>query len=82
MHSVVFQAIEKGEWVMKWVIEFWNRHGERLVFAGLALLLATVLYFLKMEAEAKTILIGMAMLFFNKARGTNGETRVDNNQQQ
>jgi len=56
---------------MKWGIEFWNRHGERLVFATLALVLSTVLYKLKMEAEAKTILIGMAMLFFNKARGTN-----------
>jgi len=61
---------------MKWTTEFWNQHGQRLVFAALALVLATVLYFLKMEAEAKTILIGMAMLFFNKARGTtNGETK-------
>ena len=60
---------------MKWATEFWNRHGERLVFAVLALALATVLYFLDMEAEAKTILIGMAMLFFNKARGTNGENK-------
>ena len=56
---------------MKWATEFWNRHGERLVFATLALSLATVLYLLEMKAEAKTILIGMAMLFFNKARGTN-----------
>ena len=60
---------------MKWSIEFWNRHGERLVFASLALLLSVGLYFLDMEAEAKTILIGMAMLFFNKARGTNGENK-------
>jgi len=65
---------------MEWTTKFWNQHGQRLVFAALALVLATVLYFLKMEAEAKTILIGMAMLFFNKARGTNGETKVDNNQ--
>ena len=60
---------------MKWTIEFWNRHGERLVFAILALTLSGVMYSLKLEAEAKTILIGMAMLFFNKARGTNGEKK-------
>ena len=55
---------------MKWAIEFWNKHGERLTFAILALSLAIVMYSLGLEAEAKTIIIGMAMLFFNKARGT------------
>ena len=59
---------------MKWAKEFWYRHGERLTFATLALGLAYVLYYLDLKAEAKTILIGMAMLFFNKARGTNGGT--------
>ena len=62
---------------MKWITEFWNRHGERLVFAMLALTLSGVMYALKLEAEAKTILIGMAMLFFNKARGTNGESKTE-----
>ena len=58
---------------MKWVIEFWNRHGDRLAFALFALILAEIMYFaLSLEAEAKTIIIGIAMLFFNKARGTNG----------
>ena len=60
---------------MKWGIEFWNRHGERLVFATLALALSTALYHLDMKEAAKTIFIGMAMLFFNKARGTNGEKK-------
>jgi len=54
-----------------WSEDFWNRHGERLVFAFLALSLATVFYFLEMKAEAKTIYVGIAMLFFNKTRGTN-----------
>ena len=62
---------------MEWINKFWGNHGERLVFAGLALLLAGAMYGLKLEAEAKTILIGMAMLFFNKARGTNGKGETD-----
>ena len=62
---------------MEWINKFWSSHGERLVFAGLALLLSAVMYFLGLVAEAKTILIGMAMLFFNKARGTNGESKIE-----
>jgi len=58
---------------MKWVTEFWNRHGDRLTFAIFALMLAEIMYFaLGLKAEANTIIIGIAMLFFNKARGTNG----------
>ena len=56
---------------MEWFKEFWQSHGERLSFAMLALALATAMYFLKLEKEANTIIIGIAMLFFNKARGTN-----------
>lgn len=56
---------------MEWFKAFWNTHGERLVFASLALGVAAVLYLLELKAEAKTIIIGMGMLFFNKARGTN-----------
>lgn len=56
---------------MEWFNKFWNTHGERLVFAAFALSIAAVLYLLEMKAEAKTIIIGMGMLFFNKARGTN-----------
>ena len=54
-----------------WSEDFWNRHGDRLVFAFLSLLIATILYFLEMKAEAKTIIVGIGMLFFNKTRGTN-----------
>ena len=54
---------------MKWFTTFWDEHGERLVFAGLALGLAAVFWFMPdMKGEAKTIMIGIAMLFFNKAR--------------
>lgn len=58
----------------EWATKFWNTHGERLIFAALALGLAAVLYNIDMQAEAKTILVGIAMLFFNKVRG-NGGTR-------
>ena len=53
-----------------WSIRFWNDHGDRLVFMGIALLLALFLYYLMpdMKAEAKVILIGIAMLCYNKAR--------------
>lgn len=60
---------------MEWFKKFWNSHGERLTFATLALTIATVMYFIELKAEANTIIIGMAMLFFNKARGTNGSAQ-------
>ena len=61
---------------MKWITAFWGRHGDRLVFATLALALAGTMYYaLDLGAESKTIIIGIAMLFFNKARGNNGETK-------
>ena len=56
---------------MSFLKNFVNEHGERLVF----MLLATAfgLAFLtspEMQGEAKTILIGVAMLCYNKARST------------
>ena len=57
---------------MEWFNKFWHTHGERLVFAILALGLSGVMYQLDLDKEANTILIGIAMLFFNKSRGTNG----------
>jgi len=59
---------------MKWITPFWDKHGERLTFATLALCLAGVMYYIKLDKEANTIIIGIAMLFFNKARG-NGQTK-------
>ena len=60
---------------MKWATEFWNKHGERLTFAGLALSLAVIMRYLELSAESNTIIIGIAMLFFNKTRGGNGATK-------
>ena len=45
------------------------------MFAVFALLLAGVMYFLKLEKEANTIIIGVAMLCYNKSRGTNGKDK-------
>jgi len=58
---------------MKWTIEFWNKHGERLVFLALANCFAALLYSLGLKEAATTIFIGSATLAFNKARG-NGQT--------
>ena len=60
---------------MEWFNKFWASHGERLSFGILANGLATVLWFLGMQGEAKTIYVGTAMLLFNKMRGTNGQTQ-------
>jgi len=54
---------------MEWWKKFWNAHGERLIYMALALGLASGLYYYGMQAEAKTIYIGTAMLCYNKARG-------------
>jgi hypothetical protein len=55
-----------------WFLEFWNRNGDRLVFTGMSLGLAGILYYVGMKEAAKTILVGCAMLYYNKARGVNG----------
>ena len=60
---------------MEWIVKFWNTHGERLIFATLALSLAAVMRYITLEAESNTIIIGIAMLFFNKTRGTNGGSK-------
>ena len=60
---------------MEWFTKFWGAHGERLMFAVFALLLAGVMYFLQLEKEANTIIIGVAMLCYNKSRGTNGKDK-------
>jgi len=55
-----------------WFKRFWNRHGERLVFAGLAMGIALFFYFTgdeKLIGSSYTIMIGVAMLMFHKARG-------------
>ena len=60
---------------MEWFKRFWTDHGDRLFFMGLATIfgvgfLAISKYTsLDMMGEGKTILIGIAMICFNKARG-------------
>ena len=58
----------------EWSVQFWKKHGERMVFMLIAFVLALVFWFgfTDMQGEAKTIMIGIAMLCFNKARGRNG----------
>jgi len=57
-----------------WFEHFLKNHGERLIFSFMALSLGGIFYWVipDMQGEAKTILIGIAMLWFNKARGGNG----------
>jgi len=63
---------------MEWTIKFWSSHGERLTFAGLALSLAVIMRFIELSDESNVIIIGIAMLFFNKTRGTsNGKGDTD-----
>jgi len=53
-----------------WAKNFWNKHGERLVFAAFALGMSAGMWlWLDLKPEAKTIIVGIAMLFFNKVRG-------------
>ena len=60
---------------MEWFTKFWGTHGERMTFAGLALCLAAIMRYIGLEAESNTIIIGIAMLLFNKSRGTNGKDK-------
>lgn len=55
----------------KWFLQFWGSHGDRIFFMTAALTLAFIFYVFMpdMKAEAKTILIGIAMLCYNKSRG-------------
>jgi hypothetical protein len=59
----------------EWLKNFWNKHGDRLIFAGFALSLQGIMRLFDLEKEANTILIGIAMLFFNKARGNGTPTK-------
>ena len=57
----------------EWSIRFWTEHGDRLIFMFIAALIAVafMLSGLGELAEAgKVILIGIAMLCYNKARST------------
>jgi len=61
----------------KWWGSFWPKHGDRLIFGGLALAMAAVFMGLPdLKDSGKTILIGVAMLCYNKARS--GENTEEN----
>ena len=55
---------------MKWLTRFWNEHGDRIIFMLGATCFGGYFYAFTqdMQGEGKTILIGVAMLLFNKAR--------------
>jgi len=60
-----------------WLEKFWSAHGDRLIFASLATIFGFVFYYLMpdMKGEAKTILIGVAMLLYNKSRSTSTDVQ-------
>lgn len=65
---------------MSWLNKFWERHGERLFFLLIAVGMATAFWFTpELRESGKVILIGAAMLCFNKARsGENTSTSTTN----
>ena len=66
---------------MEWIKKFVNVHGERIFFMGVASLMAIgfIVVGAKIESlsslseSGTTILIGVAMLCYNKARGNGKE---------
>ena len=65
---------------MEWLKHFWKIHGERIVFMSIAVLFGLFFWYFMpdMKGEAKTILIGVAMLCYNKARGNGKDTDKPN----
>ena len=58
-----------------WLSKFWGKHGERLFFLSLAVGMAAAFWFMpEMRESAKVILIGAAMLCYNKARSGEEKT--------
>jgi hypothetical protein len=61
-------------WTFWWTQKFWNKHGDRLIFATLAAIFGIVfMWKLNLKAEGKTILIGIAMLLYNKSRSPDSD---------
>lgn len=53
-----------------WGQRFWDTHGDRLIFMGVVTCFGLGFYFMTdMQGEAKTLLIAVATLALNKARG-------------
>ena len=54
-----------------WGIRFWNDHGDRLIFMGIAAAFGFgFMAWAEMIGEGKTLLIAVATLALNKARST------------
>lgn len=60
-----------------WAAKFWKEHGERFVFMTLATGFAGLFWVMDMKGEAKTILVGTAMLCYNKARTGKIKDEID-----
>ena len=55
----------------EWLLRFWQDHGDRLIFMGIATAFGIYFYaFTDLAGEGKTLLIAVATLALNKARGT------------
>ena len=73
------------KFILTWLQRFWDNHGERLIFAAMAATMACGFLIVGMKIEelkeftgaGTTILIGVAMLFFNKTRS---ETKLTPNE--
>ena len=55
---------------MEWFKKFWDNHGERLIFMGLATVFGVAfLLWSDLAGEGKTILVMVAGILVNKMRG-------------
>lgn len=62
-----------------WLSRFWNEHGERIIFMGVASAFGIGFYhFTDMTGEGKTLLIAVATLCLNKARSPKNGKDTDN----
>ena len=64
----------------EWFGQFWTDHGDRITFGAMAVVFAISFMNSGIEAlenSGATILIGLAMLCFNHARGGNGKQPKD-----
>ena len=67
----------------QWSIEFWENHGERLIFMGGATLFSVAFMLTKIQKlsdAGEVILIGVAMLLYNKARSKPNGAQPDEEQ--
>jgi len=67
------------EYLVGWFKRFWDKHGDRIFWATVALTIAVIVWnFMDMRAEAKTVIIGVMMLAYNKIRTPDKEETTSN----